>query len=153
MSYIHWLLLGHMAPDKKFPAKSFRRGEQWRSVGTVLPVNFARWCTWAEREEAEVWICHWIWAFHTEAFWSVNGYGRNEETTVSTPFSGVSGVKLRCFSCLIKLFGDHKIIYITLVLLFVVWLGYNRELLILRRGRLFPILSIARATNIILAGK
>ena len=32
-SYIHWLLLGHMTPDKKFPAKSFRRagnsGSQW----------------------------------------------------------------------------------------------------------------------------
>ena len=153
MSDMHWLLLGHMAPDKKFPTKSFRRGEQWRSVGTVLPVTFARWCTWAEREEAEAWICHWIWAFHTEAFWSVHGFGRNEETTVSTPFSGVSGVKLRCFSCLIKLFGDHKIIYITLVLLFVVWLGYNRELLILRRGRLFPILSIARTNQHHFGGK
>ena len=59
-------------------------------------------------------------SLNTEAFWSVHGFRRNEETTVSTPFSGVSGVKLRCFSCLIKLFGDHKIIYITLVLLFVV---------------------------------
>ena len=29
-------------------------------------------------------------------------------------------VKLRCFSCLVKVFGDHIIIYITLVLLFVV---------------------------------
>ena len=31
--YIHWLLLGHMTPDKKFPVKSFRRagnsGSQW----------------------------------------------------------------------------------------------------------------------------
>ena len=43
-SYIHWLLLGYMTPDKKFPAKSFRRagnsGSQWvRCYRWTLPAG------------------------------------------------------------------------------------------------------------------